>query len=129
MAKDIVFHLFKQYDDRTVFRNWAINSKLENWEADLIGKINGVGLVTFQYLRMMGGIDTVMPDKIVKRVINQILEKAGEKPVFDNLAFIKKTEEIALLCGYRPIELCWMAWMVQPEGKKMRMDKYSGFLL
>ena len=129
MAKDIVFHLFKQYDDRTVFRNWAINSKLENWEADLIGKINGVGLVTFQYLRMMGGIDIVMPDKIVKRVINQILEKAGEKPVFDNLAFIKKTEEIALLCGYRPIELCWMTWMVQPEGKKMRMDKYSGFLL
>ena len=129
MAKDIVFHLFKQYDDRTVFRNWAINSKLENWEADLIGRINGVGLVTFQYLRMMGGIDTVMPDKIVKRVINQILEKAGEKPVFDNLAFIKKTEEIALLCGYRPIELCWMTWMVQPEGKKMGMDKYSGFLL
>jgi hypothetical protein len=129
VAKDITFHLFKQYDDRTVFRNWAINSKLENWEADLIGRINGVGLVTFQYLRMMGGIDTVMPDKIVKRVINQILEKAGEKPVFDNLAFIKKTEEIALLCGYRPIELCWMTWMVQPEGKKMGMDKYSGFLL
>ncbi len=128
MAKDIAFYFSEQYDDRTFFRNWAINSKLENWETDLIGRINGVGLVTFQYLRMMGGIDTVMPDKIVKRMINQILKKAGEKPVFDNLAFIKKTEEIALLCGYRPIDLCWMTWMVQPEGKKMRMGKYSGFL-
>jgi len=26
---------------------------------------------------MMGGVDTVMPDKIVKRVINEILVKAG----------------------------------------------------
>jgi len=26
---------------------------------------------------MMGGVDTVMPDKIVKRVINGILERGG----------------------------------------------------
>jgi hypothetical protein len=29
---------------------------------------------------------------------------------------------------YRPIELCWMTWMVQPEGKRMRMEKYSNTL-
>jgi len=45
-------------------------------EGKHIGRIKGVGLVTFQYLRMMGGIDTVMPDKIVKGVINKILVKA-----------------------------------------------------
>jgi len=39
------------------------NAKLENWREDPIGRIKGVGLITFQYLRMMGGIDTVMPDK------------------------------------------------------------------
>jgi len=77
---------------------------------------------------MMGGVDTVMPDKIVKRVINEILEKSGSKPVNDNLEFIEKTEEIALMCGYRPIDLCWMTWLIQPEGKMMRMEKYSNIL-
>jgi predicted regulator of amino acid metabolism with ACT domain len=57
---------------------------------------------------MMGGIDTGMPDKIVKRVINEILVKAGLKPVNDDMKFIKKVEKIASVCGYRPIELCWM---------------------
>ena len=77
---------------------------------------------------MMGGVDTVMPDKIVKRVINEILEKSGSEQVNDNLEFIEKAEEIALMCGYRPIELCWMTWLIQPEGKMMRMKKYSSTL-
>jgi hypothetical protein len=77
---------------------------------------------------MMGGIDTVMPDKIVKRVINEILVKAGLKPVKDDMEFIRKAGEVALACGYRPIELCWMTWLIQPEGKMIRMEKYSGIL-
>jgi hypothetical protein len=115
-------------DDRSNLRKWARQASLEIWEEDPLGAIQGVGIVTFQYLRMMGGIDTVMPDKIVKRVINGILQKAGEKPVEDNIQFVKKTEEIALKTGYRPIELCWMTWMAQPEGEKIRIDKYSGLL-
>ncbi|MBS7655218.1 hypothetical protein KEJ50_01745 [Candidatus Bathyarchaeota archaeon] len=115
-------------DDKEALRAWAKNAKLENWREDPIGKIKGVGLITFQYLRMMGGIDTVMPDKIVKRVINEILVKAGLKPVNNDLEFIKKTEEVALACGYKPIEVCWMTWLIQPEGKIMRMEKYSSIL-
>jgi hypothetical protein len=70
-----------------------------------------------------------MPDKIVKRVINGILEGAGLKPVNNDMEFIRKAEEVAVACGYRPIELCWMTWLVQPEGKRMRMEKYSDILL
>ncbi|MBC7127984.1 MAG: hypothetical protein H5T32_07235 [Candidatus Methanosuratus sp.] len=114
--------------DRDALRSWARSSSLENWRLDPVGSIKGVGLVTYQYLRMMGGVDTVMPDKIVKRVINEMLIKAGEEPVDDNMAFILKAEEIAKQAGYRPIDLCWMTWMIQPEGKIMRMDKYSGIL-
>ncbi|MGQ9515345.1 MAG: hypothetical protein ACUVTL_09940 [Thermoproteota archaeon] len=77
----------------------------------------------------MGGIDKVMPDKIVKRVINEILKKARLKPVNDDIEFVKKVEEIALTCGYRPIELRWMTWLIQPEGRIMRMEKYSSILL
>jgi hypothetical protein len=129
IAKEIAFYLSTlSEDDRLALRTWARNAKLENWKEDPIGRIKGIGLITFQYLRMMGGIDTVMPDKIVKRVINEILVKAGLKPVNDDMKFIKKVEKIASVCGYRPIELCWMTWLIQPEGKMIRMEKYSSIL-
>jgi hypothetical protein len=35
---------------------------------------------------------------------------------------------IALACGYRLIELCWMTWLIQPEGRKIRMEKYRDIL-
>jgi hypothetical protein len=115
-------------DDKPALRTWARNANLKKWREDPVGRIKGVGLVTFQYLRMMGGVDTVMPDKIVKRVINEILKKAGLEPVENNIEFVKRAEEIALTCGYRPIELCWMTWLIQPEGKMIRMEKYSNIL-
>ena len=128
IAKDIASYLSTMGDDKSALRTWARNADLENWRKDSIGMINGVGLITFQYLRMMGGVDSVMPDKIVKRVINEILEKAGYEPVSDDMEFVKKAEEVALTCGYRPIQLCWMTWLVQPEGKMIRMKKYSNIL-
>ena len=129
IAKEIASYLSTvSEDDKTALRTWAKSAKLEDWRDDPIGRIKGVGLVTFQYLRMMGGVDTVMPDKIVKRVINEILKKTGYKPVNDDIEFIKRTEELALACGYRPIELCWMIWLIQPEGKLMRIEKYSKIL-
>lgn len=127
-AKNIASCLSAMSDDKSALRTWARNACLENWRGDPIGKIKGVGLITFQYLRMMGGVDTVMPDKIVKRVINEVLERVGSKPVRDDIEFVKKAEEIASVCEYRPIELCWMTWLVQPEGKLMRMKKYSKIL-
>ncbi|MEM2842131.1 MAG: hypothetical protein QW201_02380 [Thermoproteota archaeon] len=129
IAKNIASYLSTlSEDDKLALRTWASNANLEKWREDPIGRIKGVGLITFQYLRMMGGIDTVMPDKIVKRVINEILVKAGLEPVEDDIKFIKKAEEVALSCGYKPIELCWMTWLIQPEGKIMRMEKYSSLL-
>jgi hypothetical protein len=129
MAKGIASYLSTlSENDKLALRTWATNARLENWWEDPVGRIKGVGLVTFQYLRMMGGVDTVMPDKIVKRVVNGILVKAGLKPVEDDIEFIKEAEQIALSCGYRPIELCWMTWLIQPEGRKIRMEKYRDIL-
>lgn len=129
VAKDVAAYLSTVSDeDKSALRTWARNAKLESWREDPIGRISGVGLITFQYLRMMGGVDTVMPDKIVKRVINEILEKAGSKAVDNDAEFVKKAEEVALTCGYRPVELCWMTWLIQLEGKMMRMQKYSKIL-
>jgi len=125
IAKDIASYLSTIGDDKSALRTWARNANIERWREDPVGRIKGVGLITFQYLRMMGGVDTVMPDKIVKRVINEILEKAGLEPVNNDTEFVKRAEQAALTCGYRPVELCWMTWLIQPEGKMMRMEKYS----
>lgn len=125
VAKQISSYLSGLGDDRTALREWAAHSSLQNWRDDPIGRIKGVGMVTYQYLRMMGGVDTVMPDKIVKRVVNEILEKAGQDAISDNVAFVEKAEEIAWSSGYRAAALCWMTWLIQPEGKKMRIEKYS----
>jgi hypothetical protein len=115
-------------DDKTALRAWAGNARLENWWEDPIGSIKGVGLVMFQYLRMMGGVDTVMPDKIVKRVVNDILMKASLESVEDDIEFVKRAEQVAMSCSYRPIELCWMTWLIQPEGRRIRMEKYRDIL-
>ena len=129
IAKGIASYLSTlSEDDKTALRAWASNTRLEGCRKDPIGRIKGVGLVTFQYLRMMGGIDTVMPDKIVKRVVNDILMKAGLEPVEDDIEFIKKADQLAISCGYRPVELCWMTWLIQPEGRKIRMEKYRDIL-
>jgi hypothetical protein len=129
MAKGIASYLSTlSEDDKLALRTWAINARLENWWEDPVGSIKGVGLVTFQYLRMMGGVDTVMPDKIVKRVVNDILMKAGLESIENDIEFVKKAEQIAISCGYRPIELCWMTWLIQPEGRRIRMEKYRNIL-
>jgi len=114
--------------DRDALRKWALGSTLENWRRDPIGMVRGVGINTYQYLRMMGGVDTVMPDKIVKRVINGILREAGLEEEWDDMKFIKKVEWISKETGYRPIELCWMTWLVQREGELIRMQKYAQLL-
>jgi len=116
-------------DDRGALRCWAAKSRLENWREDPIGKIHGVGITTFQYLRMMGGIDTAMPDKIVRRVVKQILDESEvDMPIGKDMELVDTIEHMARLSPYRPIEICWMTWMIQSEGKVIRMEKYREIL-
>ena len=115
-------------DDREAFIYWAKNTKLENWEEDPVGKIKGVGINTFQYLRMMAGIDTVMPDKIVKRVIGEMFKEAGLTMPRSDIDFIKEVEHVAMETGYKAIELCWMTWLIQSEAGSIRIEKYAHLL-
>jgi hypothetical protein len=77
---------------------------------------------------MMGGIDTVMPDRIVKRVIAEILAKANMKMPSADIGFVRLMERMAPDVGYRAIELCWMTWLVQSEAGMSRTEKYSALL-
>lgn len=116
-------------DDRTSLRAWAARAPVSGWESDPVGAVSGVGISTYQYLRMMGGIDTSMPDKIVRRVIQSLLRDTEiDLPTGDDLKLIDTIDTIASVTGYRAIDLCWMTWMVQPEGKMVRMEKYRELL-
>ncbi|UCH52118.1 MAG: hypothetical protein JSV54_04220 [Chloroflexota bacterium] len=133
MAKSVASYLAgikreKGLDDRQAFTYWAKQAQLDGWEKDPIGQINGVGINSFQYLRMMGGIDTVMPDKIVKRVIAEILTKANMEMSSTDIGFVRLMDRMAQDTNYRAIELCWMTWMVQSEAGMSRMEKYSRLL-
>ena len=134
MAKSVASYLdnlaaAKSLDDREALRCWAASSCLENWKENPVGKIKGVGIITFQYLRMMGGVDTAMPDKIVRRVIKQILNEAElEMPTKGDLELVTTIERMSKISGYRPTHICWMTWLIQPEGDLTRIDRYQNLL-
>ena len=133
MAKSVASYLAgikkeKRFDDRQALIYWARHASLDNWETDPIGRIKGVGINSFQYLRMMGGIDTVMPDKIVKRVIAEMLTKANVEMPSTDIEFVKFMERMAPEVGYKAIALCWMTWMIQSEAGMSRMEKYAALL-
>lgn len=134
MAKSVASYLdnlaaARSLDDREALRCWAASSCLENWKENPIGKIKGVGIITFQYLRMMGGIDTAMPDKIVRRVIKQILNEAElEMPTKGDLELVTTIGRMSNISGYGPTQICWMTWLIQPEGDLTRIDRYQNLL-
>lgn len=130
VAKNIAAVLTKYgTDDREALRNWASRSSLHDWRLDPIGSVKGVGLVTYQYLKMMGGVDTLMPDRVVKRVVNRLLVDSGLRPFENDIEFIEGVTEICEKIGIRPIELCWMTWLVEGEEDKIRTLRDPELLL
>lgn len=100
--------------DFDALRYWAVRANHREWEKDEIGRINGVGLITFQYLRMQAGVDTSMPDKIIKRVVER--EWGINAP--DDLSFIEEMERLSKEIGYSQILICWAIWLRESD-----MDK------
>lgn len=99
--------------DFAALKLWAERASYENWKEDRIGKIAGVGLITFQYLRMQAGVDTTMPDKIIKRTIERDFGIKAE----DNIQFIKRMETLSKEIGYSQILLCWAIWLRESDIK------------
>ncbi len=115
-------------DDREALRRWARASDPTRMREDPIGSIKGVGPVTFHYLRAMGGVDTVIPDRVVKKVINNLLAATCSKPSWRDIDFIRNVEEVSRITGLRRIELCWLAWLMAGEGEKVSNIKNQELL-
>ena len=93
--------------DFDALRYWAEHANHKEWKKDEIGMVNGVGLITFQYLRMQAGIDTSMPDKIIKRMVKREFGVHAN----DNLQFIEEMERLSKEIGYSQILICWAIWL------------------
>ncbi len=97
--------------DFDALRYWAERANHKEWKNDEIGRINGVGLITFQYLRMQAGVDTSMPDKIIKRVA----EREFGVHANDDLLFVEEMERLSKEIGYSQILLCWAIWLRESD--------------
>lgn len=108
--------LLKHGNGIDALKAWARQADHHRWHADSVGRIHGVGINTFQYLRMMGGVDTAMPDRIVLKVLRRICSEARidfESKTLEG--YIDEIERLAELTGYRPIELCWATWLLESD--------------
>ena len=93
--------------DIQALHRWAVSADYSDMKNDPVGRIEGVGINTLQYLRMQSGVDTIMPDKIIRRWIERYLKSN----ISDEMACISNGMNIADELKISPIELCWAIWI------------------
>jgi len=81
--------------DFDVMQKWAINASYINFKKDIVGKIKGIGIATFQHLRMNFGANTVKPDQRVKEVLNKEFQFYSDNDV----EYIFAVEQISKIAG------------------------------
>lgn len=107
-----VFTNIEAEDDLERLQQWACDADPNNYSEDPFGRITGVGLRTFQYLRMIGGIDTVKPDIQVQRFIEALAELTGD-PHLDpstDQSVLESCQWLADETDYRMVEIDQIAW-------------------
>jgi hypothetical protein len=98
-------------DDFVALRYWSTNANYKNWENDPIGNISGVGFISFQYLRMQAGVDTTVPDKIIKKVFKQDFGLETSNYV----EFVEKVKTLSDKLGFSQTMICWAIWLKEAD--------------
>ena len=110
VAVDLCKH-FHGRDDFQSLKEWAVKADYKKYKEDPVGKIPGIGLNTFQYLRMQVGVDATMPDRIIWKSVEK---KLGKK--IDNIiGLIQECEKLSRKMGISQIELCWRIWLEESD--------------
>ncbi len=94
-------------NEMKVLNEWAKDADPYKMDDDKIGSIKGIGLSTFQYLKIQGGVDSIMPDKIIIRWI----KRNFSKNIKTRLECISIGEKIAEKLNLSRTELCWAIWI------------------
>ncbi len=82
---------YGETNDYDVMKKWALKADYKKLKEDIIGRIKGVGIATFQHLRMNFGANTVKPDQRVKEVLNHEFKFYSNK----DIEYISAVEYIA----------------------------------
>lgn len=70
---------YNERDDLKAMKKWAEETDFTKKD-DPIFKIKGIGIATFQYLRILSGAQTCKPDIHIKNFLNNVLDrKKGKK--------------------------------------------------
>lgn len=109
-------------DDLAALQGWAAEADVYAYDADPIGAISGVGPSSFQYLRMLAGVDTAKPDPEVARLVEAIADEV-DSPYLDPstsepLRTLASVEWLAATTDYRAIELDRLAWWTYTEDEQ-----------
>jgi hypothetical protein len=96
----------KENEEIKTLKEWAENADPFNFKKDELGRINGIGINTFQYLRIQSGIDAIMPDKIIMKWIS-----SNFKTVKTPYECISEGDKISKTLGLSKTELCWAIWI------------------
>ncbi len=112
-AWKVAVEICKLFKDFSSLKDWAVKADYNNFREDSIGKISGIGLNTFQYLRMQVGVDTAMPDRIIwKSIETRIGRKIGSM-----IELIDECEKLSRKIGISQVELCWRIWLKESDKK------------
>jgi hypothetical protein len=68
---------------------------------------------------MQAGVDTTMPDKIVKKAMQQYFNVNAD----DDIAFIKRMEAFSRESGYSQILICWAIWLKESDIKSRGWER------
>jgi hypothetical protein len=93
-------------DDLSIMRKWSQSFDINDMKNDRIFNIKGIGLSTIQYLRMLLGIDTMMPDRHIKSWVMEALniKKIGKKSY---IRLLENTSNRLDLSCRDIVELIW----------------------
>lgn len=97
--------------DFSSLKRWAEKADLSSWKQDPVGKVKGVGLSTFQYLRMQAGVDTTMPDRIIRKYV----EKELGRKLKNEIELVEECRKLARKMGITQVELCWRIWLAESD--------------
>lgn len=100
-------------DDLAALRGWAATTDPYRYDEDRIGAISGVGPATFQYLRMLAGVDAVRPDEPTRALVTALAEETGA-PIGTRTALhtLAACEWLAIVTDHRRIEIDRIAWWI-----------------
>ena len=91
-----------EIDNLIAMKNWAQKSSVLEYKTF---QVNGIGLATFQYLRMMLGVSTVKPDVHIKKAVSLALNKR-----VSDLEAIWLVEQASITMGLTPTMVDHNLW-------------------